>query len=734
MDIPASLRQGHGGGFGVGVEDNYQLILLAVCILRDVEAQHIEIEIRKLGDLLADLLGGGHPQSRMLPAEGDETGVVVHHILIHGIGEGVPLDGVDGIGGFVGIVVKAALGQGLGAEHLFTRLEEGGALARHDDGGGQIVHADPLFQSPVLGGHGQPVEKAQTIVAGHIVDHLAGILSPGGMSQEGILHIGGKAARTGGVAGLAGVGVGAPDRIADHVGEVGHAGRLFGIGLGGQNHILLGDLGAHVPALGVEDHVGMGLVDLLDDLVDGLHVDQAQQVKAEAVQMVLVRPILDGIDNVLADHGPLGGGVVAADGAVGVVALLVDAAEIAGDDVVEAEALRVIDMVVDHIQNDADSGLMKPLDHLLELLHTDLAVVGVRRVAALRDIVVDGIVAPVEARLGVHLVHGGIVIAGQQVDVGDAQILDVVQPRGDAVRIGGAGLEQAQELAGLGDAGAGIGAQVPDMELVDDRIGDLAGGVGDLVILPAHGVCRIQIEDHGPLAVDAGGPGVGITGLPDFTIDLNTVGIVGAVQIALNHCNPGTIDICSHGNGAQHDIQAGLSAVVVEHDSNSVSRWSPDTEGGLLRGPGGTQIIARIGILILEIRGGIPDGHPHFPAVFAVGQGIGGGDIDGLGGDDGVDVLLTRDDLGDGHCAIGTREGEGGGVADRAGHGGPQAQSLGIGGVPDAHILIGKGHGDHAQDEEHCQRKRQHPRQKSSHNALSLFNFGRKCLDTSIIL
>ena len=477
----------------------------------------------------------------------------------------------------------------------------------------------------------------------------------------------------------------------------------------------------------------MGLVDLLDDLIDGLHIDQAQQVKTEAVQMVFVRPILDGIDDILTDHGPLGSGVVAADGAVGVVALLVDAAEIAGDDVVEAEALRIIDMVVDHIQNDTDSGLMEAHDHLLELLHPDLAVVGIGGVAALRDVVVDGIVAPVEARLRVRLIHRGIVIAGQKMDVGDAQILDVVQTRGDAVRIGGAGLEQAQELAGLGDAGAGIGAQVPDMELVDDRIGDLAGGVGDFVILPAHGVRGIQIEDHGPLAVDAGGPGVGIAGLPNFALNLHAVGVVGAVQIALHGGHPGAVDIRHHGK-ALDQIVGTLGAGLIEVDPNCVSRGSPDLEGGLLRGPGGTQIVACIGILVLEIRGGIPDGHPHFPAFLAIGQGVDRQHIDGLGGDDGVDVLLPGDDLSDGQRALRAGDGECGGVTDRAGHGGPQAQGLGIGGVPDAHILVGKGHGNHAQDEEHCQRKRQHPRQKSSHNALSLFNFGRKCLDTSIIL
>ena len=46
------------------------------------------------------------------------------------------------------------------------------------------------------------------------------------------------------------------------------------VSLDGHMDIRLGDTGSHVPAFTVENHVGMGLVDLSDQFVDGIGIDQ----------------------------------------------------------------------------------------------------------------------------------------------------------------------------------------------------------------------------------------------------------------------------------------------------------------------------------------------------------------------------------------------------------------------------------------------------------------------------
>ena len=100
---------------------------------------------------------------------------------------------------------------------------------------------------------------------------------------------------------------------------------------------------------------------------------------------------------------------------------------------------------------------MKSLNELLELVDSYITIVGVCGVHTLGEVVVLGIVAPVVLTLGNTLVDGVDVVDGQQVQVGDAQVLHVVKTRGDTAGRLGAGFNEAQVLANILDAGAGIG-------------------------------------------------------------------------------------------------------------------------------------------------------------------------------------------------------------------------------------------------------------------------------------
>ena len=114
-------------------------------------------------------------------------------------------------------------------------------------------------------------------------------------------------------------------------------------------------------------------------------------------------------------------------------------------------------MVVHHIHHHTDARRMEGLDHLLALPHPDFAAGGVGGVAALREIVVGGVVAPVvlpQQRL--CLVHAAKVEDGHQLHIAHAQPLEVVQAGGvDAVAVqGGAGLGKGQKFAPPGRAHA----------------------------------------------------------------------------------------------------------------------------------------------------------------------------------------------------------------------------------------------------------------------------------------
>ena len=159
--------------------------------------------------------------------------------------------------------------------------------------------------------------------------------------------------------------------------------------------------------------MGVLCLDGGNDLLNGLHIDQTHQIKAKTVDMVFIRPVVDAVYNVLAHHAAFGCGVVAAERTVGPTTVFTDAAEIGGHDLIEAERLVVIDMVVHHIHDDTHAVVMEALDHLLHFPYANFAVVGIGGKASLGNIVIDGIVAPVVLGLGQTFVCKTIVVNRQ---------------------------------------------------------------------------------------------------------------------------------------------------------------------------------------------------------------------------------------------------------------------------------------------------------------------------------
>ena len=359
-------------------------------------------------------------------------------------------------------------------------------------------------------------------------------------------------------------------------------------------------------------------MNLADDGIDGFGIDQTHQVEAEAVNMVFVCPVGNGIHQILADHAALGGGVITAGGAVGVDAPAVGAAEILGNQLIEAEVLSFIHMVVDNVHNHADAVFMQTLDHLLDFLHTDLAVIGVGGIGALGNIEVHRVVTPVELRLvQAMLVHGAVVIHGQDMQVGDAQILIVVNAGGNAGRSLGAVFDHAQILAPVDGIGTFVNGKITDMGLCDDHIGQGDAAVGILVIFPALGVGGLEIQDHGPLTVDTGGSGIGVAGFHPLAADGNTEGVIGAMEVFGNFCDPGAVNILFHADLTDQIIRIGVTGNI-QIDPGGGGSGCPKPEEGLIGTPGGAQIRAGIGILGFKILSGIGDRHTDCNSISTV--------------------------------------------------------------------------------------------------------------------
>ena len=213
------------------------------------------------------------------------------------------------------------------------------------------------------------------------------------------------------------------------------------------------------------------------DLVHSGQIVDAHQVEAEAIDVVFIDPVLQGFTDVLTHHGPLTGDLVAAAAGVAVGTILIEAVEIVRDEQLEVTVVGPSGMVVDYVHDHADAGPVQGLYHLLELPDAPGAVRRVGGVTSLRYVVIMGVVTPVVLR-GIRegLVHAHVIETGKQMDVGDAEFDEVIQPGSIPGGGGGAALGQSQKFPFVRDAGRLVHAKVAHMELVEHGIGGRSEG------------------------------------------------------------------------------------------------------------------------------------------------------------------------------------------------------------------------------------------------------------------
>ena len=234
---------------------------------------------------------------------------------------------------------------------------------------------------------------------------------------------------------------------------------------------------AHVPGLGDEldareQRVGghahqQGVVGVE---LGGVAPQRDRQVEAEAVHAHVARPVAQGVQGELdgargaeVDRVAGAGDVDVLGGAVGGVQVVLQVVQAAQGQARPAHP-RLAGVVVDHVHDDLQAGLVQDRDHAADLVEDGLGpgpAGGARGVGGLRGEVGQGRVAPVvrpapgqQEDLG----EGGV--DGQHLDRGHAQVLEVVH--GD--RVGQARVGAAQ----LRGHARHVEGQPLDVGLVDD--------------------------------------------------------------------------------------------------------------------------------------------------------------------------------------------------------------------------------------------------------------------------
>ena len=140
-------------------------------------------------------------------------------------------------------------------------------------------------------------------------------------------------------------------------------------------------------------------------------------------------------------------GIIATEGTIGVHSLFIYPGKILRYNLIETKSLCIIYVVIYHIHHHMDTGSMQCLHHLLHLSDTDFAVVWIGGIRSFRYIVVHRIIAPVKLWLfQPALVYRTIIIYRQQMQMGDSQLLQIVQTGHSSSRCPGSFLYQSQEL------------------------------------------------------------------------------------------------------------------------------------------------------------------------------------------------------------------------------------------------------------------------------------------------
>ena len=192
--------------------------------------------------------------------------------------------------------------------------------------------------------------------------------------------------------------------------------------------------GTDVPRLGDDLDLGQGrvLADRVEEPAPAivailLAAERDRQIEAEAVDMDLIHPIAQAVHHHLQHAGMGQIQRVAATGIVDVVAAVVRTESVVGGVVDSAKTQRrphliaFGGMVVDHVQQDFDAGVVQALDHGFEL-----GQIAAAEVARFRREEAQGAVAPVVAQAAIEqkpVVHEGV--NRHQFHGGDAERLQV---------------------------------------------------------------------------------------------------------------------------------------------------------------------------------------------------------------------------------------------------------------------------------------------------------------------
>ena len=240
------------------------------------------------------------------------------------------------------------------------------------------------------------------------------------------------------------------------------------------------------------------------DRIHGFRIVQRHQIKTESVNVIFLRPVANRAHHKTAEHLPLTRRLVSAVGAIGNRAVLPLTVIIVRNGFLKRR-IEIVRMIVYHIHNHADAGLMQRLNHFLHFPDTYLAVERIGCIRALRHIVLYRVITPVEC-FRIVFRHTAEIKNRKEMHMRNAKRFQVIEPgRMNPVAVQRcAFFRKGQKLSTvlIRNTGMRITRKILHMKLIHATV--LRPDFRPFILLPAHRVRLCKIYYHTPLRINTG--------------------------------------------------------------------------------------------------------------------------------------------------------------------------------------------------------------------------------------
>ena len=277
----------------------------------------------------------------------------------------------------------------------------------------------------------------------------------------------------------------------------------------------------------------------LTDFVHCFDVMDTHQVKTEAVNVIFINPVQYRLNHVFTHHRTVAGSFIATSRTVCIRAIRPLTIKVSWNCTFEIAVRCIESMVIHHIQNNTDTSFVQSLHHLLEFADTNIRLIRVSGIRAVRYIVVLRIISPIILVLvQLCLINGGIVIRRKEMYMCHSQFFQMVNAGCQLVGTYRSLFCQCQELSFMLNTRRRVDGHITMVHFIKNHIGR-RGQCRTFIICPSFGVRGFHVDDGGTLSIHPYSFGIDTRSVPQpLIIDFHIECVEFTDQVLFNFSFP----------------------------------------------------------------------------------------------------------------------------------------------------------------------------------------------------